>query len=192
MESIYMDDSPSSLELWKNKFFFIDRRAIPNYLTWRSTKSCVSDDLPTDGYDPNDVLTLCARFAKLRDVVEVVLIRSGLSSAWLNQKCDPVFRKKDDNSVMGIYDFMTIPSWDDAEVVEEPHGFGDSILQCVENRTTAPTTEGTPISEPTPEEIVAILPDPKVAKKSKGSVKQNAPTSSAGPSEATQSKKKRN
>ncbi|GKF38544.1 hypothetical protein Tco_0118605, partial [Tanacetum coccineum] len=44
---------------------------------------------------------------------------------------------------MGIYDFMTIPSWDDAEVVEELHGFGDSILQRVENRTTAHTTEGT-------------------------------------------------
>ncbi|GKA49584.1 hypothetical protein Tco_0742657 [Tanacetum coccineum] len=91
MESICMNDCPSSIKLWKNKFFLIDRRTVPDYLTWRSTKSCVSDDFPTDSYDHNDVLRLCARLAKLRDVDEVVLVRSGLNSVWLNWKCDPVF-----------------------------------------------------------------------------------------------------
>ncbi|GKC42850.1 hypothetical protein Tco_1060572 [Tanacetum coccineum] len=87
------------------------------------------DDFLTDGYDHNDVLQLCARLAKLRDVDEAVLVRSGLNSVWLNWKCDPVLRKKDDNSVMSIYDFMIISSWDDAKVVKEPHGFADSILK---------------------------------------------------------------
>nr|GEV10467.1 hypothetical protein [Tanacetum cinerariifolium] len=36
------------------------------------------DDFPNNGYDPIDVLTLCARFAKLRDIAEAVLVRSGL------------------------------------------------------------------------------------------------------------------
>nr|GEX71474.1 hypothetical protein [Tanacetum cinerariifolium] len=80
----------------------MDCRVIPDYMTWRSTKSCVSNDFPTDGYEPNDVL----------------------SSVWLNQKCDPIFRRKDDNNVMSIFDFMTIPSWEDADMVEEPHGLG--------------------------------------------------------------------
>ncbi|GJS27537.1 hypothetical protein Tco_0488157 [Tanacetum coccineum] len=110
MESICMNDCPSSMKLWKNKFFLIDRRTVPDYLTWSSTKSCVSDDFLTDGYDHNDVLQLCARLAKLRDVDEAVLVRSGLNSVWLNWKCDPVLRKKDDNSVMSIYDFMIILS----------------------------------------------------------------------------------
>ncbi|GJV04484.1 reverse transcriptase domain-containing protein [Tanacetum coccineum] len=87
-----MYDSPSSLKLWKNKFFLIDRRAILDYLTWKSTKSCILDDFPTD--------------------------------------------------VMSIYDFMTIPSWENAKV-------------------------GTPIPELTLKEIAASQPDPKVAKKSK-------------------------
>nr|GFB27173.1 hypothetical protein [Tanacetum cinerariifolium] len=50
-----MDDGPYSLKKWKYKFFLIDLRAIPDYLTWRHSCSCVSDDLPTDGYDRNDV-----------------------------------------------------------------------------------------------------------------------------------------
>ncbi|GJT45742.1 hypothetical protein Tco_0954457 [Tanacetum coccineum] len=54
-EDVCMDDGPSSLKKWKNKFFLIDRRAIPDHLTWRHSCLCVSDDLPSDGYDRNDV-----------------------------------------------------------------------------------------------------------------------------------------
>ncbi|GKG00658.1 hypothetical protein Tco_0302348, partial [Tanacetum coccineum] len=79
-----------------------------------------------------------------------VLVRSGLSSVWSNQKCDPVFRRKDDNSVMSIYDFMTLPSYGD--------------------------TKGTPIPLPTPDEVAATQ-DPVLAKKSKVSIKQNTSTS---------------
>ncbi|GJV60905.1 hypothetical protein Tco_1467005 [Tanacetum coccineum] len=35
-KDISMDDGPSSMKLWKNKFFFIDRRVVPDYLTWRN------------------------------------------------------------------------------------------------------------------------------------------------------------
>ncbi|GJS52248.1 hypothetical protein Tco_0625610 [Tanacetum coccineum] len=169
-----MDDGPSSMKLWESEFFFIDRRAIPDYLTWRSTKSCVLDDFPTDGYDQNDVVRLYTRLAKLRDVDEAMLVQSGRSSVWLNQKRDPVFRRKDNNFVMSIYKFMTLPSWDDAKVVEEPHGFADSILQRVENHATTPVAEGTPILKPTPKEIIASQPNTKLAKKSKAPV--NAPS----------------
>nr|GEV04796.1 hypothetical protein [Tanacetum cinerariifolium] len=43
-----------------------DRRAIPEYLTWRHSCSCVSNDLPSDGYDQNDVQRLCARLNYLQ------------------------------------------------------------------------------------------------------------------------------
>ncbi|GJX49905.1 hypothetical protein Tco_0276750 [Tanacetum coccineum] len=89
-QDICTDDGPSSIKLWKKKFFLIDRR-------------------------------LCAYLTRLREVNESVLVRFGLSSAWFNQKCDPVFRKKDDKSEMSIYDFMTLPSWENAKVVEEPY-----------------------------------------------------------------------
>ncbi|GJS87740.1 hypothetical protein Tco_0770376 [Tanacetum coccineum] len=39
---------------------------------------------------------LCAYLTRLREVNESVLVWSGLSSAWFNQKCDLVFRRKGD------------------------------------------------------------------------------------------------
>nr|GEV09474.1 protein BIG GRAIN 1-like A [Tanacetum cinerariifolium] len=45
-EDVYMDDSPSSMKKWKNNFFLIDRRAIPDYLTMRHSHSCVFDNVP--------------------------------------------------------------------------------------------------------------------------------------------------
>nr|GEY81855.1 hypothetical protein [Tanacetum cinerariifolium] len=111
----------------------IGHRAILDYMTWKSTKSCVSEDFPTDGSDTNDVSRLCARSAKLRDISKAILVRSNLSSVWLNRRCDPVFRKKDVNTGR------------DVVVVEEPHELDTPILQRVKNHTTVPTIEGTPM-----------------------------------------------
>ncbi|GJS13020.1 hypothetical protein Tco_0407492 [Tanacetum coccineum] len=69
-EDVCISDGPSSLKKWKNKFFLLDRRAIPDHLTWRHSFSCVSDDLPYDGYDRNDVQRLCARLIRLREMRE--------------------------------------------------------------------------------------------------------------------------
>ncbi|GKF93577.1 hypothetical protein Tco_0283277, partial [Tanacetum coccineum] len=137
-EDVYMDDDPSSLKKWKDKFFLIDRRAILDYITWRHSCSCVSDDLPSDGYDQNDVQRLCARLIYLHEMREEVLIHSGLSSV-----CD-------------------------AKIVEESHHLSLPLLECVPLHTTAPASEGAIIPLPTPDEMVASLPDPRLAKKSKG------------------------
>ncbi|GJX43973.1 hypothetical protein Tco_0260649, partial [Tanacetum coccineum] len=164
-EDVCMDDGPSSLKKWKNKFFLIDRSAILNYLTWRHSCSCVSDDLPTDGYDRNDVERLCARLIHLREMREEVLVRSGLSFVWFNKECDPVFRKTDDNAEMSIYDFMTLPSCSEAKIVEESHHLSLPLLERVPSHTTAPATEGAIIPLPTPDEIAASLPDSRLVKK---------------------------
>nr|GEU31574.1 DNA mismatch repair protein MLH3 isoform X1 [Tanacetum cinerariifolium] len=70
IEDVCMDDGPSILKKWKDKFFLIDRKAIPNYHTWRHTHSCVFDDLPTDGYNPYDVERLRARLVCLCEINE--------------------------------------------------------------------------------------------------------------------------
>ncbi|GKE10384.1 hypothetical protein Tco_1413935 [Tanacetum coccineum] len=54
-EDVCMDDGPSSLKKLNNKFFLIDHKAIPGYLTRRHSHSCVSYDLPVDGYNRDDV-----------------------------------------------------------------------------------------------------------------------------------------
>ncbi|GJV47962.1 hypothetical protein Tco_1438174 [Tanacetum coccineum] len=184
-------DGPSSMKKWKNKFFLIDHRTIPDYLTWRHSHSFVFDDLPIDGYDQNDVEQLCAHLTRLREMNEAVLVRSELSSVWSNQKCDAVFRRKDDGSEMSIYDFMTLPTWENARVIEEPHEFTNSILQRVQNYTTAPISEGTPIHLPTSEEITDSQHDPQRAKKAKDPVKRKAVAPLVGPSEPNQPRMKK-
>ncbi|GKD65292.1 hypothetical protein Tco_1307400, partial [Tanacetum coccineum] len=164
-----------------------DHRVIPDYLTWRNSHSCISDDLFTDGFDQNDVSQLCAHLIRLREINELVFVRSGLSSAWFNQ----VLRRTDDDSKMSIYDFMTLPMWENAKVVEEPHDFTSSILQRVQNNTTAPAAEGTPIPLPTPDEVAAGQPDPRLAKNPKALAKRKTYTSLMGPSEPDQPRRKR-
>ncbi|GJU67093.1 hypothetical protein Tco_1253352 [Tanacetum coccineum] len=143
-KDVCMDDGPSSRKKWKNNFFLIDRRAVPDYLTWRHSFSCVSNDLPSDGYDRNDVQRLRARLIHLCEMREELLVRSGLK--------------------MSIYDFMTLSSWCDAKIVEESHHVSLLLLERVPLHTTTPIAEGDMVSLPTLDEIAASLPDPRLAK----------------------------
>ncbi|GJW57778.1 hypothetical protein Tco_0104509 [Tanacetum coccineum] len=149
-EDVCMDDGPSSLKKWKDNFFLIDRRAVTDYLTWRHSCSCVSDDLPSDGYDRNDVQRLRARLIHLREMRDEVLVHSGLK--------------------MSIYDFMTLSSWCDAKIVEESHHVSLLLLERVPLHTIMPVAEGAMVPLPTLDEIAASLPDPRLSKKSKGPV----------------------
>ncbi|GJY04869.1 hypothetical protein Tco_0370809 [Tanacetum coccineum] len=164
-----MDDGPSSLKKWKNKFFLIDRRAILDHLTWRHSYSCVSDDLPIDGYDRNDVERLRIHLIRLREMKELVLVRFGLSFVWSNKECD-----------LG-----------DAKIFEEPHHQPDPLLERVLSHTTAPVAEDALISLPTLDEVAAAQPDPRLTRKSKGPSHVRVQSASATASEPSQPTKKR-
>ncbi|GJZ84291.1 hypothetical protein Tco_0649630 [Tanacetum coccineum] len=153
-----MEDGPSSLKKWKRKIFLIDRRAILDHLTWRHSHSCVSDDIRSDGYDRNDVEQIRVHLIRLREIREEMLVRSVWSSVWSNKECD----------LMSIYDFMTLPSWGDAKIVEEPHHLSELLLERVTSHTTAPVAEDALIPLPTPDEVAAAPPDLRLARKSKG------------------------
>ncbi|GKC30117.1 hypothetical protein Tco_1037411, partial [Tanacetum coccineum] len=103
----------------------------------------------------------------LREMREEMLVRSRLSSVWFNKECDPVFRRVDDNAEMSIYDFMTLPSWSDAKIVEESHHLSMPLLELVSSHITVPATKGAIIPLPTPNEIAASLPDSLLVKNSK-------------------------
>ncbi|GJU67967.1 hypothetical protein Tco_1254226 [Tanacetum coccineum] len=58
-----LKDAPTSLKKWKDKFFLVDRRAVPIDMAWRHYDSIVSDPFPKfDKYNAPDV-------AKLHEVV---------------------------------------------------------------------------------------------------------------------------
>nr|GEX98022.1 hypothetical protein [Tanacetum cinerariifolium] len=69
---------------------------------------------------------------------------------------------------ISIHDFMTLPSWGDAKVVEESHHLSSSLLDRVPLHTTTLATKGAMILLPTEDKIDDSLSDPHLAKKSKG------------------------
>ncbi|GKB51993.1 hypothetical protein Tco_0902746, partial [Tanacetum coccineum] len=171
---VCMEVAKSGLKHWKEKFFLIDRRAIPFNRPWRHHDSCIVDKVPT-GFNQDHVDRLKAHVVKLRDILEGVLVRSGLSRVWRNPMCDPVLRRSD-NTVMSIHDFLCMPSLDKATVREEPHELGTSILGRVADRTTSPIPAGTDIPRASPEEIAVTRPDPKVVIKADHATKRKTST----------------
>ncbi|GKC73776.1 hypothetical protein Tco_1119659 [Tanacetum coccineum] len=68
---VCIDDKRSCMKDWKTGFFFIDRRAIPDYMPWRHPDSIITDLKPAAGsYDQQEVRRLSAFIVKLRDMPE--------------------------------------------------------------------------------------------------------------------------
>ncbi|GJV01747.1 hypothetical protein Tco_1335316 [Tanacetum coccineum] len=159
---LIMSPPPPQSSANATKSFMLD------FLNWHS-HSCVFGNLPLGGYDRNDVERLCVYLTRLREMKEAVLVRSELSFVWSNQKCDPVFRRTSDNSgrLRGLC-FCLV--------------FSTSILERVQNNTTIPTAEGTPVPLPTPDEVDVAQPNLVLVNKSKAPVKRKASTSLVVPS----------
>ncbi|GKB69817.1 hypothetical protein Tco_0931229, partial [Tanacetum coccineum] len=116
LSPVCINDNRSCMKHWKNGFFFIDRRAIPDYMSWRHPSSAIDDPRPLAGsFNIDDVRRLSAHIVKLMDIPEGFLVLSGLIRVWKSQTCDSILR------VMGIYDFLCLPEWTGDEVQEEPH-----------------------------------------------------------------------
>ncbi|GKC71644.1 hypothetical protein Tco_1117527 [Tanacetum coccineum] len=126
-------------------------------MPWRHPDSCVTDKIPTN-FNQNHVDRLNAHIVKLRDILEGVLVQSGLSRVWRNPMCDPMLSRSD-NTVMSIHDFLCMPSLDKVTVREEPHELGTSILSRVAIHTTSDVPAGTIIPLASPEEIAVTRPD---------------------------------
>nr|GEU29961.1 hypothetical protein [Tanacetum cinerariifolium] len=141
--------------------FFVSLLSCPPH--WPITRSvAVEDDLPSYGYDRNDVQRLCARLICLCEMREEVLVSSGLSSMWFKKECDPVFRRIDDNAYRfrgyNLCSLFVVP------------------FERVSSHTTALALKGAIISLPTRDEIAASLPDSHLVKKSKGPSQASRPS----------------
>ncbi|GJT94135.1 hypothetical protein Tco_1082980 [Tanacetum coccineum] len=56
----------SGLKGWKKRFFFLDRRAIPDAMAWRHHDSDVNDPVLEDGFNASDVKLLTKQIMDLR------------------------------------------------------------------------------------------------------------------------------
>nr|GEW06340.1 hypothetical protein [Tanacetum cinerariifolium] len=91
---------------------------------------------------------------------------------------------------MSIYDFMTLPSWDDAKIIEEPHHLSEPLLERVSSHTTTPAVEGDLILLPTLNKVVVAQLDLRLARKSKGPSQVRVRPALATASEPSQPSKK--
>ncbi|GJZ67322.1 hypothetical protein Tco_0630562, partial [Tanacetum coccineum] len=133
---------------WKSGFFFIDRRAIPNFMVWRHPSAAIDNPRPAVGaFSMADIRRLSAHVIKLRDMPEGVLVLSGLSHVWKSRVCDPVLRGADGNG-MGT----------GAEVKEEPHHDIRPTLQRLSFYCTPHAAADAVIPDPTLEDLVMGTP----------------------------------
>nr|GEZ17625.1 hypothetical protein [Tanacetum cinerariifolium] len=59
--SVCIDNNRSCMKNWKSSFFFIDRRAIPDYMAWRHLSAAIDDPrLVVGSYNMEDVRRLSA------------------------------------------------------------------------------------------------------------------------------------
>ncbi|GJU81114.1 hypothetical protein Tco_1283479 [Tanacetum coccineum] len=63
-----LNETFSCMKKWKGRFFFIDRRAIPDAMCWRHHDSDISDPAPKDGFDEADVVTLTHQPIDIRGI----------------------------------------------------------------------------------------------------------------------------
>lgn len=104
----------SSLKNWKDNFFLIDRRAIPDAMPWRHPDSSVTDDAPAGGYLEADVAKLCEGIVELRPIHSGLLYEVGLKKVWKHSGFRPEFMDIDKNGnanpffFLFFYDFLFV------------------------------------------------------------------------------------
>ncbi|GJZ24385.1 hypothetical protein Tco_0561844 [Tanacetum coccineum] len=82
----------SGLKGWKKRFFFLDRRVIPDAMAWRHHDSYINDPTPEDGFSVQDVQTLTERVIDLRPIPFGLLFQRGLATTWDFPGFHPIFK----------------------------------------------------------------------------------------------------
>ncbi|GJV41336.1 hypothetical protein Tco_1419776 [Tanacetum coccineum] len=85
-------ESFSRMKGWKDKFFFIDKRDIPDVMAWRHHDSDVFDPMPDDDYSLLDVRALVENVVDLHHVPPDLLFVVGLATVWEFPGVYPVFK----------------------------------------------------------------------------------------------------
>ncbi|GJU62415.1 hypothetical protein Tco_1244250 [Tanacetum coccineum] len=103
-----LNETFSCMKKWKGRFFFIDRRAIPDAMCWRHHDSDISDPAPKDGFDEADVITLTHQPIDIRGIPSGLLFSAGLAITWEFPKFRPLFKDPEGN-VVTMSEYLRLP-----------------------------------------------------------------------------------
>ncbi|GJZ10734.1 hypothetical protein Tco_0545493 [Tanacetum coccineum] len=96
----------SGLKGWKNRIFFLERRAIPDTMAWRHHDSDINDPVPEDGFSASNVQT--ERVIDLRPVPFGLLFQGGLATTWDFPGFHPIFKDTEGNVVI-MFEYIRFP-----------------------------------------------------------------------------------
>ncbi|GJT51170.1 hypothetical protein Tco_0977327 [Tanacetum coccineum] len=103
-----LNETFSCMKKWKGRFFFIDRRAIPDAMCWRHHDSDISDPAPKDGFDEDDVIALTNQPIDIRGIPSGLLFSAGLATTWEFPKFRPLFKDPEGN-VVTMSEYLRLP-----------------------------------------------------------------------------------
>ncbi|GKC05945.1 hypothetical protein Tco_0997555 [Tanacetum coccineum] len=156
-----LNETFSGLKGWKKRFFFLDRRAIPQAMAWRHHDSDIHDPLPTDGFSASDVATLTSQSIDIRPVPSGLLFHAGLATTWEFSGFLPVF-KDTEGTVMTLVtmsEYLQFPFLDGATIDQ---GDALSARDPITQRTTGPLPVNQSPSEKTARFKEVETSDPKI------------------------------
>ncbi|GKD77940.1 hypothetical protein Tco_1340561 [Tanacetum coccineum] len=153
-----LNETFSGLKGWKKRFFFLDRRAIPQAMAWRHHDSDIHDPLPTDGFRASDVVTLTSQSINIRPIPSGLLFHAGLATTWEFSGFLPSFKDTEGN-VVTMSEYLRFPLLDGATIEQ---GDALSARDAIVSHTTGPLPVTQSLSEKTARLKEVEIPDPKI------------------------------
>ncbi|KAJ0917267.1 hypothetical protein HanRHA438_Chr05g0204081 [Helianthus annuus] len=104
----------SSLKNWKDNFFWLDDRCLPEDMRWRSKDQTMSFDLDENFvFDENLVRALIEHKSPIRPLSEHLFWLGRVSFSWARGDREwPIIRRKRDRAAMSLLDALKVPSVD--------------------------------------------------------------------------------
>ncbi|GJS31240.1 hypothetical protein Tco_0491860 [Tanacetum coccineum] len=140
------------MKKWKGRFFFIDRRAIPDAMCWRHHDSDISGPTPKDGFDEDDVIALTHQSIDIRGIPSGLLFSAGLAITWEFPKFCPLFK-----DLEGLYlrlSFLSGMTIEAGEALTEQN--------VIPQHTTTPLSADEQVPDKTDSQQRVEASDPKI------------------------------
>ncbi|KAJ0765406.1 hypothetical protein HanPI659440_Chr08g0303071 [Helianthus annuus] len=147
----------SSLKNWKDNFFWLDDRCLPEDMRWRFKDQSMSFDLDEDFvFNESLVRALVEHQSPIRPLPEHFLWLGRVSFSWAQGDRDwPIIRRKRDRVAMSLLDALKVPNMDVFDLDFEEQGEEDVPLmkQAVSSAhpirpLTGPNVTSSPVVTP--------------------------------------------
>ncbi|GJY77718.1 hypothetical protein Tco_0483519 [Tanacetum coccineum] len=153
-----LNETFSCMKKWKGRFFFIDRRAIPDAMCWRHHDSDISDPAPKDGFDEADVIALTHQSIDIRGIPSGLLFSAGLAITWEFPKFRPLFKDPEGN-VVTMSEYLRLPFLSGMTIEA-----GEALTEqnVIPQHTTTPLSADEQVPDKTDSQQRVEASDPKI------------------------------